>query len=126
MGAVGRIGKILGPRGLMPNAKSGTVTFDVARAVKELKAGKIDFRVERAGIVHATMGKVSFGADRLMENLTCGFGFRPKAVKLSRHVSAFDLSLLADNRNTADGLFTKPLSLVTQAFVSKKGGVTDF
>jgi large subunit ribosomal protein L1 len=73
MGAVGRIGKILGPRGLMPNAKSGTVTFDVARAVKELKAGKIDFRVERAGIVHATMGKVSFGTDRLMENLTSFF-----------------------------------------------------
>jgi large subunit ribosomal protein L1 len=73
MGAVGRIGKVLGPRGLMPNAKSGTVTFDVARAVKELKAGKIDFRVERAGIVHATMGKVSFGADRLMENLTSFF-----------------------------------------------------
>ena len=73
MGAVGRIGKILGPRGLMPNAKSGTVTFDVARAVKELKAGKIDFRVERAGIVHATMGKVSFGADRLMENFTSFF-----------------------------------------------------
>ena len=73
MGAVGRIGKILGPRGLMPNAKSGTVTFDVARAVKELKAGKIDFRVERAGIVHATMGKVSFGADRLLENFTSFF-----------------------------------------------------
>jgi large subunit ribosomal protein L1 len=70
MGSVGRIGKILGPRGLMPNAKVGTVTFDVARAVKELKAGKIDFRVERAGIVHASMGKVSFGVDRLMENLT--------------------------------------------------------
>ncbi|UCG80719.1 MAG: 50S ribosomal protein L1 [Desulfobacterales bacterium] len=73
MGAVGRIGKILGPRGLMPNAKTGTVTFDVARAVKELKAGKIDFRVERAGIVHAPMGKVSFGVDRLLENLTSFF-----------------------------------------------------
>jgi large subunit ribosomal protein L1 len=73
MGAVGRIGKILGPRGLMPNAKAGTVTFDVARAVKELKAGKIDFRAERAGIVHAPMGKVSFGVDRLMENLTSFF-----------------------------------------------------
>lgn len=70
MGAVGRIGKILGPRGLMPNAKTGTVTFDVSRAVKELKAGKIDFRVERAGIVHAPMGKVSFGVDKLLENLT--------------------------------------------------------
>jgi large subunit ribosomal protein L1 len=73
MGSVGRIGKILGPRGLMPNAKTGTVTFDVGRAVKELKAGKIDFRVERAGIVHAPMGKVSFGADRLLENLTSFF-----------------------------------------------------
>ncbi len=73
MGSVGRIGKILGPRGLMPNAKTGTVTFDVARAVKELKAGKIDFRVERAGIVHAPMGKVSFGVDRLLENLTSFF-----------------------------------------------------
>jgi large subunit ribosomal protein L1 len=73
MGAVGRIGKILGPRGLMPNAKTGTVTFDIARAVKELKAGKIDFRVERAGIVHASMGKVSFGVDRLLENLASFF-----------------------------------------------------
>ena len=69
MGSVGRIGKILGPRGLMPNAKTGTVTFDVARAVKDLKAGKIDFRVERAGIVHAPVGKVSFGVDKLLENL---------------------------------------------------------
>jgi large subunit ribosomal protein L1 len=57
----------------MPNAKTGTVTFDVARAVKELKAGKIDFRVERAGIVHAPMGKVSFGVDRLLENFTSFF-----------------------------------------------------
>ena len=61
MGTVGKIGKLLGPRGLMPNAKTGTVTFDISRAVDELKAGKIDFRVEKAGIVHAPMGKVSFG-----------------------------------------------------------------
>ncbi len=70
MGTVGKIGKLLGPRGLMPNAKTGTVTFDVARAVNELKAGKIDFRVEKAGIVHAPMGKVSFGAEKLVQNLT--------------------------------------------------------
>jgi len=70
MGAVGRLGKILGPRGLMPNAKTGTVTFDVANAVKDLKAGKIDFRVERAGIVHASLGKVSFGVEKLLENMT--------------------------------------------------------
>lgn len=70
MGSVGKIGRLLGPRGLMPNAKTGTVTFDVARAVEELKAGKIDFRVEKAGIVHAPVGKVSFGAEKLKENVT--------------------------------------------------------
>jgi large subunit ribosomal protein L1 len=69
MGTVGKIGKLLGPRGLMPNAKTGTVTFDVSRAVQELKAGKIDFRVEKAGIVHAPMGKVSFGVEKIMQNL---------------------------------------------------------
>lgn len=69
MGTVGKIGKLLGPRGLMPNVKTGTVTFDVARAVKELKAGKIDFRVEKAGIVHAPVGKVSFGVEKIVENI---------------------------------------------------------
>lgn len=69
MGSVGKIGKLLGPRGLMPNAKIGTVTFDVAKAVTDLKAGKIDFRVEKAGIVHAPMGKVSFGAEKLIQNI---------------------------------------------------------
>jgi large subunit ribosomal protein L1 len=69
MGTVGKIGKLLGPRGLMPNAKTGTVTFDVARAVQELKAGKIDFRVEKAGIVHAPMGKVSFGVEKILQNM---------------------------------------------------------
>ncbi|AAR36258.1 50S ribosomal protein L1 [Geobacter sulfurreducens] len=69
MGVVGKIGKLLGPRGLMPNPKVGTVTFDVGRAVKESKAGKVEFRVEKAGIVHAPVGKVSFDADKLKENL---------------------------------------------------------
>jgi large subunit ribosomal protein L1 len=69
MGSVGKLGKILGPRGLMPNPKVGTVTFDVARAIGELKAGKVEFRVERAGIVHTPVGKVSFGADKLLENI---------------------------------------------------------
>ncbi|MGD2099680.1 MAG: 50S ribosomal protein L1 [Desulfobacterales bacterium] len=73
MGAVGKIGKLLGPRGLMPNAKTGTVTFEVARAVQDLKAGKIDFRVEKAGIVHAPMGKVSFGVDKIVQNMTAFF-----------------------------------------------------
>ena len=68
MGSVGKIGRLLGPRGLMPNAKTGTVTFDVATAVQELKAGKIDFKVEKAGIVHVPMGKVSFGVEKIVEN----------------------------------------------------------
>jgi large subunit ribosomal protein L1 len=68
MGSVGKIGRLLGPRGLMPNAKTGTVTFDVATAVQELKAGKIDFKVEKAGIIHVPMGKVSFGVEKIVEN----------------------------------------------------------
>lgn len=69
MGSVGKIAKILGPRGLMPNPKVGTVTFDITNAVRELKAGKVEFRVEKAGIVHSPVGKVSFGAEKLYENI---------------------------------------------------------
>ena len=69
MGSVGKIAKILGPRGLMPNPKVGTVTFEVANAVKELKAGKVEFRVEKTGIVHSPVGKVSFGPEKLRENI---------------------------------------------------------
>ncbi|HNZ10008.1 MAG: 50S ribosomal protein L1 [Deltaproteobacteria bacterium ADurb.Bin151] len=69
MGSVGKIAKILGPRGLMPNPKVGTVTFEIANAVKELKAGKVEFRVEKAGIVHSPVGKMSFGAEKLRENI---------------------------------------------------------
>ena len=68
MRAVGRLGKVLGPRGLMPNPKTGTVTPDVAKAVREIKAGKVEFRVDKTGIVHAPVGKVSFATDRLLEN----------------------------------------------------------
>jgi len=66
---VGKIGKILGPRGLMPNAKLGTVTFDLGKVIREIKSGKIDFRVEKSGIVHAPVGRVSFGPDKIMENV---------------------------------------------------------
>lgn len=68
MGLVGRIGRILGPRGLMPNPKVGTVTFDVSRAIREMKAGRVEFRVEKAGIVHAPVGKISFPTQNLVEN----------------------------------------------------------
>jgi large subunit ribosomal protein L1 len=69
MGVVGKIGKLLGPRGLMPNPKVGTVTFDLARAIKESKSGKVEFRVEKAGIIHAPVGKVSFDEVKLQENI---------------------------------------------------------
>jgi large subunit ribosomal protein L1 len=68
MGKVGRLGKVLGPRGLMPNPKSGTVTQDVGKAVKEVKAGKIDFKVDKTGIIHASIGKVSFSPQQLQDN----------------------------------------------------------
>jgi len=69
MPQVSKLGKILGPRGLMPSAKTGTVTFDVAKAVRDIKAGKVDFKVDRGGVVHAPIGKVSFGEKKLLENL---------------------------------------------------------
>lgn len=68
MGVVGRLGKLLGPKGLMPNPKSGTVTFDVAKAIAEIKAGKVEYRVDKTSIVHVAIGKVSFGTEKLLEN----------------------------------------------------------
>jgi large subunit ribosomal protein L1 len=68
MAKLGRLGRVLGPRGLMPNPKSGTVTLEVGKAVQEVKAGKIDFKVDKTGIIHAGIGKVSFGADKIAEN----------------------------------------------------------
>lgn len=85
MKVVGRLGRVLGPRGLMPNPKSGTVTFEVAKAVGEIKAGKVEFRVDRAGIVHAPFGKASFSTDQLRENaeaiLAAVLRARPAAAK---------------------------------------------
>ncbi len=69
MGTVGKLGKVLGPRGMMPNPKLGTVTFDVAKAVTDMKAGRVDFRVDKVGIVHCSVGKVSFGRDKILDNL---------------------------------------------------------
>jgi large subunit ribosomal protein L1 len=68
MRSVGKLGKVLGPRGLMPNPKTGTVTFDVGKAVREIKAGKVEYRVDKTAIIHAPIGKVSFGPDKLLDN----------------------------------------------------------
>ena len=85
MGKIGALGRVLGPRGLMPNPKSGTVTMDVAKAVKEVKQGKIDFKVDKSGIVHASIGKSSFTADQIRENAREFIGtinkLRPTSVK---------------------------------------------
>jgi large subunit ribosomal protein L1 len=94
MGEVGKLGRILGPRGLMPNPKVGTVTFDVDKAVREVKAGKIEYRVDKTGNVHAAIGKCSFDENKLLENLT-----------------AFYNNILRAKPSTAKGKYVKHVSL---------------
>jgi large subunit ribosomal protein L1 len=95
MRVVGRLGKVLGPRGLMPNPKAGTVALDVARAVQDIKAGKVEFRVDKTGIIHAPVGKLSFGTDRLKENADALIGAvikaKPSAAK-GKYVRGVSLS----------------------------------
>jgi len=95
MRVVGRLGKVLGPRGLMPNPKAGTVAMDVAKAVEEIKAGKVEFRVDKTGIIHAPVGKLSFGADKLKENADALIGAvikaKPSAAK-GKYVKGLSLS----------------------------------
>lgn len=96
MAKLGRLGKILGPRGLMPNPKSGTVTLDVATAVREVKAGKIDFKVDKTGIIHASIGKISFSPEKLAEN----------AIELIQ-------TLLKLKPSSAKGTYVKTISLAS-------------
>jgi len=95
MRVVGRLGKVLGPRGLMPNPKAGTVTLDVAKAVQEIKAGKVEFRVDKTGIIHAPLGKLSFGTEKLTENAEALIGAvvkaKPAAAK-GKYVKGMSLS----------------------------------
>jgi len=96
MATVGKIGRILGPRNLMPNAKLGTVTFDVERVVKEVKSGKVDFKVDKAGIIHAMLGKSSFGSQKVKENV---LAFLDKIIQLKP--------------STSKGVYLKSISLST-------------
>jgi large subunit ribosomal protein L1 len=95
MKAVGRLGRVLGPRGLMPNPKSGTVTFDVTKAISEIKSGKVEFRVDKAGIIHGPLGKLSFGTAKLKENaesfVKAVLRAKPAAAK-GKYVQAISLS----------------------------------
>jgi large subunit ribosomal protein L1 len=95
MRVVGRLGKVLGPRGLMPNPKAGTVAMDVAKAVQEIKAGKVEFRVDKTGIIHAPVGKLSFGPDKLKENADALIGAvikaKPSAAK-GKYLKALSVS----------------------------------
>jgi large subunit ribosomal protein L1 len=96
MATVGKIGRILGPRNLMPNAKLGTVTFDIERVVKEVKSGKVDFKVDKAGIIHAMLGKASFGSQKMKENV---LAFMDKIIQLKP--------------STSKGVYLKNISLST-------------
>jgi large subunit ribosomal protein L1 len=95
MRVVGRLGKVLGPRGLMPNPKAGTVSLDVTKAVEEIKAGKVEFRVDKTGIIHAPLGKLSFGVERLKDNadalITAVLKAKPAAAK-GRYLKGVSLS----------------------------------
>ena len=111
MKVVGQLGKVLGPRGLMPNPKTGTVTFEVSKAVKELKAGKIEFRTEKAGVVHAPIGKVSFSEAQLCENFKALYDALMRA-KPSGAKGQF-IKTVAVSTTMGPGIHINPNSLVT-------------
>jgi large subunit ribosomal protein L1 len=112
MGTVSKLGRVLGPRGMMPNAKLGTVTFDVGKAVQEIKAGKIEFKVEKAGIVHAPMGKVSFGPEKITDNISAFMDtilrLKPPGSK-GTYLKSIAISTTMGPGVKIDPLFTKEL-----------------
>lgn len=112
MGSVSKLGRVLGPRGMMPNAKLGTVTFDVGKAVEEIKAGKIEFKVEKAGIVHAPMGKISFGLEKLTDNISAFMDtilrLKPPASK-GTYLKSIAISTTMGPGVKVDPLYTKEL-----------------
>jgi large subunit ribosomal protein L1 len=110
MGTVGKIGRVLGPRNLMPNAKLGTVTFDVANIVKEIKSGKVDFRVDKTGIIHAGIGKCSFGEDKMIDNLKA---FVEKVVQLKpSSAKGIYLRSVTISSTMGPGIKLDPITLV--------------
>jgi len=113
MSTVSKLGRVLGPRGMMPNAKLGTVTFDVGKAVEEIKAGKIEFKVEKAGIVHAPMGKVSFGPEKLTDNISAFMDtilrLKPPASK-GTYLKSIAISTTMGPGVKIDPVYTKELS----------------
>jgi large subunit ribosomal protein L1 len=113
MGVVGKLGKILGPRGLMPNPKVGTVTMDVAKAVRELKAGKVEYRVEKAGIVHVPIGKRSFGDQKLAENASAVLSSLARAKPASAKGNY--LQSIAVSTTMGPGIKVDPLSTTAAA-----------
>lgn len=118
MGVVGRIGRILGPKGLMPNPKSGTVTFDVGRAVEEIKAGKVEYRVDKSSIIHVPVGKVSFDKEKLMENFSTMMETiiraRPAAAR-GKYLRSITLS-----STMGPGVKVNPQQLIEKFVVAKK------
>lgn len=112
MGEVGKIGRILGPKGLMPNPKTGTVTFDVAKAIEEIKAGKVEYRADKAGIVHAPIGKVSFDNDKLQENFVTVF----EAIQKAKPAAAKGTYMKSVNLTTTMGPAVKvdPASVIVK------------
>jgi large subunit ribosomal protein L1 len=112
MGTVSKLGRVLGPRGMMPNAKLGTVTFDVGKAVQEIKAGKIEFKVEKAGIVHAPMGRVSFGPEKITDNVSAFMDtilrLKPPGSK-GTYLKSIAISTTMGPGVKIDPLFTKEL-----------------